>query len=355
MKKEEKYSVIGVMSGTSLDGLDIIQCSFDFKKKWEYKIDKCKTVKYSKKWFKNLSTLHLKNEKKINETNIAFGKFIGEEINKFISKKELVDIICSHGHTIFHQPKKKFTLQIGDGETIANTTGISTINNFRNLDIKLKGEGAPLVPIGDLKLFTKYKYCLNLGGFANLSIKNQTKIKAFDICPANIILNFLANKYDFEFDKNGEIGRKGKVNTHLLDYLNEIKYYQHKGPKSLSREWLEKNILKIDYLKKLKIEDSLATFYEHIGFQIGTKLKNKSVFITGGGALNSFLIEKIKKYSLSKIILGTDEEINFKEALIFGFLGVLKLRSEINCLSEVTGATKDSSCGEIHEYLKDMN
>ncbi|MDB9895233.1 MAG: anhydro-N-acetylmuramic acid kinase [Flavobacteriales bacterium] len=355
MNNGKKYSVIGVMSGTSLDGLDIIKCSFIFKKDWEYRIHKCKTVKYSKKWFQTLSTLHQKNQKKIDQISIAYGNFIAKEINEFISKDELVDIICSHGHTIFHQPEKNITLQIGDGKTIADKTGISTINNFRNLDIKLKGQGAPLVPIGDMKLFKEHKYCLNLGGFANLSIKNKTKIKAFDICPANIILNFLANKCGVEFDINGDIGRHGKVNNYLLDCLNKIKYYQINGPKSLSREWLEKNILNIDILTEIKPEDSLATFYEHIGFQIGSKLKNKSVFITGGGAFNSFLIEKISKHSLANIVLGSDDEINFKEALIFGFLGVLKLRSEINCLSEVTGAINDSCCGEIHKYLKDMN
>ena len=353
MGKINHYSVIGVMSGTSLDGLDLVKCVFFKKSRWHYKIEKGTTIKYSKKWSNILKTLHKKPLQKIQETNISYGSLIGKEINKFVRKNKFnVDFISSHGHTIFHQPKEKYTLQIGDGKTIANTTKLLTVSNFRELDVKLNGQGAPLVPIGDLHLFSRYKYCLNLGGFANISIKELSYIKAFDICPANIILNHLAHKLGFDYDKDGGLGKQGKCNTNLLDKLNKIEFYNQKTPKSLSREWLEDNILNIIELTKINIKDLLATFYEHIGCQIGRILKDNSVLISGGGAYNKYLCEKIKKYAKSEMIIAQKDIIDYKEAMIFGFLGVLKLRNETNCLKDVTGALKDNCGGDIyHPYI----
>ncbi len=349
MNKINKYTIIGVMSGTSLDGLDIVKCHFSKTHSWSYKIERGITVKYSKSWKKKLKDTFLKSKKEVHKTNIEYGHFIGKEINKFIKNdKSKIDFISSHGHTIFHNPDQKFTLQIGDGQTIANTTKIKTISDYRSLDVKLNGQGAPLVPIGDKYLFSDYKYCLNLGGFANISVKNKKQIIAYDICPANIILNYLVMKLNVEFDKNGDIGKKGNINFMLLDKLNKLDFYSQQNPKSLSREWLEKKILIMPELLKLKTQNLLATFYEHIGFQIGKILKDKTVYITGGGAYNTFLCNKIKKYSNSKIIIADPLNLEFKEAMIFGFLGVLKDRNEINCLKDVTGADRDSCSGVIH-------
>ena len=348
MNKFNKYTVIGVMSGTSLDGIDICKCHFYKHKNWTYRIENGVTIKYSKKWNKTLNSLHSRDEKFINEINIEYGELIGNEINKFIENNNCdIDFIASHGHTIFHQPEKKITLQIGDGQTIANTTNITTISNFRKLDVELNGQGAPLVPIGDLFLFNEYKYCLNLGGFSNLSIKKHDRIIAYDICPVNIILNYLSKKINLDYDKDGKIGKSGNVNLDLLHKLNQIDFYKKPYPKSLSREWLENEILSLDEIKYLKTEDLLATFYEHIGFQIGEKLKDNSVYVSGGGAKNKFLINRIKKYSKSKIIIADQLNLDYKEAIIFGFLGVLKSRNEINCLKDVTGADRDSCSGEI--------
>ena len=353
MNKINKYSVIGVMSGTSLDGLDIIKCNFTKNDKWQYIIEKGTTIKYSKKWIKTLRTIHQKPLKKINEISIKYGNLIGEEVNKFIKKNEFnVDFISSHGHTVFHQPEKKITLQIGDGKTISNTTNKLTISNFRKLDVKLNGQGAPLVPIGDIHLFSNYKYCLNLGGFANISIQEKSNITAFDICPVNIILNHLSNRLEMEFDKNGDLGKEGTCNINLLNKLNKLRFYNQKEPKSLSREWLEENILSLKEIKEIKTKDILATFYEHIGFQIGKLLRTKTTLVSGGGAYNKFLCSKIKKYAKSEIIIAKEEIINFKEALIFGFLGVLRIRNEVNCLKDVTGALRDNCGGEINRpYL----
>lgn len=346
----KKYHVIGVMSGTSLDGIDIVKCVFQKKNTWRFKIERTETMKYTKEWSKKLRTLHMKNSKKIKAVNIEYGELLAKKIIRFIKKYSLqVNLIASHGHTIFHQPENRITLQIGCGKTIARRTKIKTITNFRNSDIMLGGQGAPLVPIGDLFLFSKYKYCLNLGGFANVSIKKNKQLFAYDICPANFVLNYLSNKLALEFDYNGEIARKGILDTTIFNKLNQLTFYRESPPKSLSREWVEKEIFPL-IQKNTSIINWMHTFVEHIALQIGNILKDKTTLVTGGGALNNYLIKRIQHYSNSKLIFPEETIINFKEAIIFGFLGVLKIRNEINCLSEVTGASKDSSGGEVFEY-----
>ena len=348
MKKNNKYTILGVMSGTSLDGIDIILVTFHKNIKWDFKIHKTQTYLYSKKWQEKLASLHLKDNSSIKKTDILYGALIAEKINDFIKDVNIkIDAISSHGHTIFHEPNRNITKQIGDGKTIASITKIKSINNFRTLDASLNGQGAPLVPIGDLYLFTNYKYCLNLGGFANVSIKNNKTVTAFDICPVNIVLNMLANKIGKKYDYNGNIAKKGNLINTLLNTLNNISFYTKKAPKSLSREWVEKHIYPIIH-NHYKIEDIMHTFCEHIGLQIGKHLKEKEVLVSGGGCFNTYLVNRIKYYSSSKIIIPNLEIINFKEALIFGFLGVLKLRNEINCLKSVTGAKKDNCGGIIH-------
>jgi len=349
MNLNETYRVLGVMSGTSLDGIDFAICTFLRNTKWAFKIEKTKTIKYSKYWKKTLASLHKKNQSFILQIDIKYGKFLAKEINQFLSN-EKVDFIASHGHTIFHQPEKNFTLQIGSGETIANCTRIKTINNFRNLDVLLGGQGAPLVPIGDLHLFTNYKYCVNLGGFANISNKKKNKIIAFDICPANIVLNEISKELKLEFDVNGEVAKKGALIPELLNKLNKISFYKQKAPKSLSREWVEKSISPL-FLKEYETEDILHTFCEHIAIQIGLYLKKDSVLFTGGGVFNTYLMKRISYHTKSKIFIPKKKIINFKEALIFAFLGVLRVRNEINCLKSVTGAKEDNCGGEVNNPM----
>ena len=345
----EKYRVLGLMSGTSLDGIDLAICTYIKKKKWEFIIEKSKTVKYTNYWKNTLANLHKKSEEIISSTNIEYGKLLAHTINNFLSN-EKVDFIASHGHTIIHQPENKLTLQIGDGQTISNITKIKTINNFRNLDISLDGQGAPLVPIGDLFLFKNYKYCINLGGFANISIKNKNKITAFDICPTNIIMNEISSKIGYEFDKNGRIAEKGNLIPKLLKELNSLSYYQIPPPKSLSREWLEKFIHPL-ILKEYSPKDLLKTFCEHIAIQIGKFLTDKSVLISGGGVFNKYLISRILYHSKSEVIIPNKIIVNFKEALIFGFMGVLRLRNEVNCLKTATGSKRDNCGGEINNPM----
>ena len=343
------YRILGVMSGTSIDGLDLAICSFNKTKEWNFKIEKCKTVKYTKNWKYILGNLHNSTIQNILKHDIIYAKLIAKEIKKFL-KNENVDFIASHGHTIFHQPEKKYTLQIGNGRTIANITRLKTITNFRNLDISLGGQGAPLVPVGDLKLFKNFKYCLNIGGIANISIKEKNKIKAFDICPANIVLNKISRKLKLDFDNEGNLAMQGKIITKLFSKLNSLSYYNNKSPKSLSREWVEKNIDPL-ILERYNHKDVLHTLCEHMGKQIGQYLKEGKTLVTGGGAFNKYLIERLKNYSNSQIVLPNKKIINFKEAMIFAFLGVLKIRNQNNCLKSVNGAKQNSCGGEINNPM----
>ena len=346
MNDNISYRVLGLMSGTSLDGVDLAICSFTKNKNWHYKIERSTTIKYSRYWLETLSNLHKKPEKIINEIDLKYGDLLSKLCNKFL-KNEKIDYISSHGHTIFHQPENNFTLQIGNGNVISKNTKKITISNFRNLDVSLKGQGAPLVPVGDMLLFRKYKYCVNLGGFANVSIKKNNKIIAFDICPVNIILNYFSNLKGRAYDLNGCMAQKGNLAPDLLKKLNSLQFYSKKYPKSLSREWVEKNIMPL-IKNDIKIEDVLHTLCEHIGIQIGKLLNDKEALFTGGGVFNSYLLSRIKFYSKSKIIIPDKRTIEFKEALIFAFLGVLRARGEVNCLQSVTGAIKDNCSGEIN-------
>ena len=346
MTEKIKYTVLGIMSGTSLDGIDLAVCSFIKNEVWEYKIEKSETLKYPIGWKFKLSTTHTKNKSTVEKTDIQFGQYIGQKINTFLNN-EKVDFIASHGHTIFHQPENNFTLQIGCGKTISKITRITTINNFRSLDVSLNGQGAPLVSIGDLLLFPDYKYCINLGGFANISIKKNKEIIAFDICPVNIVLNNICKELGIEYDSNGNISKEGKIIPTLLQQLNQLDFYTKKAPKSLGREWVEENVFPI--LKNNNSQDLLCTFCEHVAIQIAKFLTDESALFTGGGVFNSFLMERIRFHSKAKIFLPNKELIEFKESLIFAFLGVLRVRNEVNCLQSVTGADRDNCGGFIHE------
>ncbi|MCG8410754.1 MAG: anhydro-N-acetylmuramic acid kinase [Bacteroidales bacterium] len=345
----QKYNALGIMSGTSLDGLDIVLCEFSFNSKWNFNIIKSQTISYTKTWKDKLSNAHTLHGLDLTKLHKEYGKLIGTEINKFIKNQNYnIDFIASHGHTIFHQPEKQLTLQIGDGAEIAATTHIKTVSDFRSLDIALGGQGAPLVPIGDQLLFTEFDYCINIGGFANISLDAYNKRIAYDICPANIILNHLAQELGKEFDKNGKLGKQGKIDSDLLNQLNNINYYKQTPPKSLAREWLTDIFIPFIYKSEISTLDKISTIYEHIASQIAFSIdKNAKVLITGGGAYNQHLINQIKTKSQSNIIIPNSDIVEFKEALIFAFLGLLRIQGKNNTLASVTGAKKDSSGGNI--------
>jgi anhydro-N-acetylmuramic acid kinase len=339
------------MSGTSLDGLDIAYCIFRYNKNtWTFKIEKACCISYSDEWVRKLSTADQLSAKDFLLLNNEYGYFLGEETRKFITENQIqVDFIASHGHTVFHQPDKKFTFQIGSGECIAASCGLTVISDFRTMDIALGGQGAPLVPVGDALLFTEYDYCINLGGFANISYQYNNERIAYDICPVNIVLNPLANEMGLPFDNKGNIAEKGLINNNLLLELENIEYYKQIYPKSLGREWLNEIFLPLISKYKISTEDMLRTVSEHIVSQILKATQNKinaNILFTGGGTYNDFIINQIKLKSDHTIIIPERNIIEFKEALIFAFLGVLRVRAEFNCLKSVTGSSKNNIGGK---------
>ena len=353
IKADSDFVVAGLMSGTSLDGVDIAFCSFkEHKEKWEYRILEAKTFSYDKNWKHTLGKAHLLQGEELINLDRYYGNFLGDQVNQFISETGIKpQLIASHGHTVFHRPDKGYTFQTGNGINIFVRTGIPVVSDFRSLDVALGGQGAPLVPVGDELLFSDYDSCLNLGGFANISFNRQGKRIAFDICPVNIVLNALANELGQEFDEDGQFGETGKTDKELLNSLNQIGYYKESAPKSLSREWVEDEFL--PYLKKSKTStgDKLSTIYDHIAFQVQKVLTTysvKNVLITGGGALNKYLAKLLQSESGIEIILPEKIIIQYKEALIFAFLGWLRYHNRTNCLSSVTGAKSDSICGTLN-------
>ncbi|MFI5149803.1 MAG: anhydro-N-acetylmuramic acid kinase [Bacteroidia bacterium] len=347
----KKYTVIGLMSGTSLDGLDIACCEFRMiKNKWTWHIVKAETVTYTRSMKNRLEQAPNEPAAKLLQMHHWFGAWQGEQVKKFIEKHILKpDLVCAHGHTVFHQPQNGLTLQIGSGAGLAAACCIETVTDFRSLDVALGGQGAPLVPIGDELLFTDYDYCLNLGGFANISYSGKGSRLAFDICPVNIILNKLSREAGKPYDKNGEMARKGVVSHSLLKKLNNLSYYRIKGPKSLGKEWVDQQVSPLLEASEESIPNKLATCVEHVAMLIARELKRKKakILVTGGGAWNDYLMERIRYHSESSIPLPDNSLIAFKEALIFAFLGLLRYRNEVNTLCSVTGASRDSSGGSI--------
>ncbi len=346
------FKVIGLMSGSSLDGVDIAYVNFSHdNKRWFFQIVEAGNIPYTEEWKNKLSEAFNKSEAELKELDIEYGKFLGTVTKKFIKKYEFdPKLIASHGHTIFHAPEKSYTLQIGNGQEIANATGITTINDFRTEDVTKGGQGAPLVPIGDKYLFAEFPICLNIGGIANVSYDIDGQRIAYDICMANQMLNYLASKLGYDYDNNGNFARQGNVNQELLNIFNDNSYYDKEAPKSLGREFFEKYQHEIIDSSALPVKDLLATATEHIACQIvkaTDSLEKSKMLITGGGAKNNFLIERIRKMSKHEIVIPDTMIIDYKEALIFAFLGTLKLEGKINVLSSVTGASSDSSSGNI--------
>ncbi|WP_460219819.1 anhydro-N-acetylmuramic acid kinase [Psychroserpens sp. MEBiC05023] len=348
---KSKYNIIGVMSGTSLDGIDIAHVTFEFKNSWLFKIHCTETVSYSDFWKQKLSNLTSLDLNELRQLDHTYTKYVSTVINDFIKTYHLqnIDAICSHGHTALHQPENQLTYQIGNLPLIAKLTNHLVVCDFRTKDVGYGGQGAPLVPIGDKLLFSDYDFCVNLGGFANVSSEIDKQRIAYDICPVNIVMNHFTKRLGFDYDDKGDIAKSGQVNHKLLDDLNALEFYSLKPPKSLGLEWVESKIFPLLESYNLSEADVLRTYVEHIAVQISQViLPNSKVLFTGGGAYNKFLLERISSMIEIDLEVPSKAIIEFKEALIFGLLGVLKLRGEVNCLSSVTGAIHDHSSGEIY-------
>lgn len=356
---KNSYTVIGVMSGTSLDGMDLVYHTLFWDNQWHYKIHAAETVPYTEEWKIILSDLPNKPVAEIKKLDANYTIYLAEIIQKFIEKYQInnVDLVASHGHTALHQPNLGITYQIGNLPIIAEILNTQVVCDFRVQDVALGGQGAPLVPIGDALLFAEYDFCLNLGGFANLSTTVNKNRIAYDICPVNIALNYYMQKLGKDFDDKGQLAATGKINQTLLNSCNALPFYKKSYPKSLGYEWVLENIFPKIEKYNLKIPDILRTLIAHISYQITHEINKKrhaKVLVTGGGAFNDFLISEINKRTKNKLVIPDPKIIAFKEALIFGLLGVLKLREETNCLSSVTGAIKNHSTGKIYIPKKQL-
>ena len=349
---KDKYVVLGLMSGTSMDGLDI-SCAEYYKinNRWAFKFLKGETFLYNKSIKSDFLQL-FSGQKNVEEVDIKFAHVMSDFIISFLENHNLnPDLISSHGHTIFHQPDNGYTLQIGSGKIIAERINIPVVNNFRQQDIDLGGQGAPLVPIGDKFLFSEYAACVNLGGIVNISYDYNNSRIAYDICPCNIILNYLSQKKGQEYDHKGSIALKGEVNKDLLKRLSAINYYKLSFPKSLGKEYIDQEFLPIIDSFKLNPRDLLSTYVEHIAIIIANVLSDyniSNVLFTGGGVFNSYLISRIRYYTNTEIIIPSSQLINFKEALVFGFLGLLRYLNQPNCLGSATGASQNHCSGDIY-------
>lgn len=354
----KKHKIIGLMSGTSLDGLDLAYCHIWEKNgSWKFEIKETKSVSYTKEMLDELKDAISLPAEKLIELHNLYGTWLGGQALAFIQDNSLeVDYIASHGHTTHHRPELGLTFQIGSGQHLANTSGHTVISDFRTNDLSLGGQGAPLVPIGDRIFFKEYDFCLNLGGISNISFEVKDKRIAYDIGLANMILNYITRKVGLDYDENGKRAKSGKVNATMLERLNSLKYYLLPHPKSIGYEWFLEEVVPIVDTTADSIENLLHTSIHHICDKIAQQIelhsqgKKQRVLVTGGGALNSFLTQTLQEKLGSTTSLVVPEKIiiEFKEALIFALMGVLRVEGQINVLSSVTGARKDSSSGVIY-------
>lgn len=371
------YRVLGVMSGTSLDGVDLAVCTFQFSGTHvDFAVEQATTLDYPAHWKRWLATAHDLESDELQQLDQQYTRYLAATINNFKQEHDVtnLDAVCSHGHTVLHQPHRGITVQIGNQPQLADLVGCRVVCDFRVQDVALGGQGAPLVPIGDALLFPHYAACINLGGFANISYpydglgadsvasakrtsatSHSKNRLAYDICPVNIVMNDLARELGSDYDDDGAFAKAGTCNPTLLAQLNSLSFYQKLPPKSLGKEWV------IEYIEPLIVaakvsgtstRDLLATMVAHITEQIARVLRNVPmgrVLVTGGGAFNGFLIAELERQTAHQIIVPDARIVNYKEALIFGLLGVLRLRGAVNCLASVTGASRDHSSGKVYQ------
>lgn len=348
----KSYFALGLMSGTSLDGLDICYVKFPTAETENFEILQAETIPYDQIWKSKLKNSIVLTAEELTRLDFDYGIYLGKTTKAFIQKHQIqqLDFIASHGHTVFHNPAKNYTLQIGKGQGIFTETGIRTVFDFRSQDVLLGGQGAPLVPIGDEILFKNYDACLNLGGFSNISFQRNGKREAFDICPVNVVLNQLSEELGKNYDENGEMARSGKLLPELLDSLNSFDFYQNPPPKSLGLEWCLENVFPLLKSHSASIPNLLSTFTAHIADQIAKVLNENAiqdVLVTGGGTYNDFLIQSLDSKTKTRLIIPNKKLIDFKEALVFALMGFLRLENRINVLSSVTGAAKNHSSGIV--------
>jgi anhydro-N-acetylmuramic acid kinase len=354
------YVAVGLMSGSSLDGLDIAMTDFFLNEdKWDFKFIAVGFARFSEAWKRTLQDAVRMDARSYLLVHNSLGKYCGDAVNNFLKKvdyEKTPDVIGSHGHTTFHLPEKRMTHQLGDGAVIAAITNIPVVSDLRSMDIALGGQGAPIVPVGEKLLFPEYKFFMNIGGICNVSVHDKAEVTAFDVSPANRILNMLSEIAGKKYDRNGAMASRGKVDSVLLKKLNENSYYSKLPPKSLPNSFGTDILYPLILESQLSVSDALATYCEHIAVQTLNALKpyrmkkKEKMLVTGGGALNKFLINRLKYYLNSTdldVTVPDKDIVNYKEALIMGLFGVLRLRGQDNVFSSVTGASRDSCGGAL--------
>ena len=356
------YRAIGLMSGSSLDGLDIVFAEFhENAGKWNFEWKAVDCYAYTEEWQKRLRHATSLNAFDYQLLHVEYGHYLGREVNRFIDQYDLqyqVGLIASHGHTSFHLPSRGMTAQLGDGAAIAAETGLPVVSDLRAMDVALGGQGAPIVPIGERLLLGDYQYFLNLGGIANLS-RNGDPYLAFDVCPANRVLNELAAELGLAYDPAGAHAASGKLLPGLLEQLDQLGYYRETGPKSLANEFGTDTVLPLVKAQGAPVADLMRTYVEHIAGQIARSVAGlqadpsaapSKMLVTGGGAFHAFLIERLReKLAPANVELALPDNnlIQYKEALIMALIGILRWREEVNVYSSVTGARRDSVGGAM--------
>lgn len=348
------YRVIGSMSGSSMDGLDLVYCTLtETAGDWSYEILESACIKFTDEWKSNLEGITNLSAKDLLLAHTAFGKWMGESIQSFISNRALehkVHFVASHGHTVFHEPQDGMTFQLGDGAAIAAVLSLPVISDLRNMDVALGGQGAPIVPIGEQFLWPEYDCFLNLGGIANITKQTDSKYVAFDVCPANRVLNAICAPLNKEYDDGGGLARSGQLIPELLEELNALDYYKKEGPKSLANEFGLEVVLPIIQNHEASAEDKLHTFVQHIVHQIAQQAEGSKILVTGGGAFNTYLIEVLTSALEERgveLIVPEKDLIDSKEALVMALIGALRWREEENVLHTVTGSTRSSVGGAL--------
>lgn len=356
MKDPGNWLMAGLMSGSSLDGLDVALCAFEekFGDKWEGQILEAATFTFPTDLRQNLKNSAAQSALELAQTEVDFVSFSADCVNKLIQKSgQSFLAIASHGHTVFHQPSRGFTLQIGNGGLLAAKTGLPVISDFRTTDVGKGGQGAPLVPGAEHFLFSTFAACLNLGGIANISFPAKEGQPGIDLGPCNQLLNYVADFLGVSFDAEGKIAASGKPINELIDALNQISYYQLPAPKSLGNEDVRE--IWLPFLQPFLNHpaDVLHSLCLHIGMQICRQIPQNlsgKILVTGGGVFHTFLLQQIENHLPEKMSLHipSRQMIEFKEAFCFAFLGLKRWRNEVNCFASQTGASRDSCLGAVY-------
>ncbi|MFZ9755628.1 MAG: anhydro-N-acetylmuramic acid kinase [Bacteroidia bacterium] len=353
--------VLGIMSGTSMDGVDLALCDIQQNEgSWKADIIKAVTIPYNETWRVRLSQLRYQYGEVLTKTDVFYGRYLGDLARVFRESSGLeIDLVASHGHTIFHNPQKGWTTQIGDGATLSHFAQRPVVSNFRRADVAAGGQGAPLVAIGDQLLFNDYHFCLNLGGFSNISACVNGRRVAFDVSPCNIVLNRLARERGLSFDEGGALAELGQVIYPLLEQLNEIDFYHQAYPKSLGREWINKQFWHVvREFDDQPVEDRMKTLVMHAAVQVARAVEQLQqdgvcepgrgrMLVTGGGAYNQVLMDFLRSECPCDIEIPDSNLIEYKEALIFALLGAMRVSNVSNVLASATGASADVIGGSL--------